>query len=103
MERLLISTSSINWKELTPLLNSPCRVSLSSEANSKIKKSNNLLKTILKSDQKVYGVNTGFGKLSNVSIGSSELKTLQLTLVRSHACGVGKLSLIHISEPTRPY
>ena len=90
MERLLISTSSINWKELTPLLNSPCRVSLSSEANSKIKKSNNLLKTILKSDQKVYGVNTGFGKLSNVSIGSSELKTLQLNLVRSHACGVGK-------------
>ena len=90
MERLLISTSSIGWNKLTPLLNSPCRIRLSAQASSAIKKSNNVLKKILKSDIKVYGVNTGFGKLSNVSIGSSELKDLQLNLVRSHACGVGK-------------
>ena len=90
MERLLISTSSIGWNKLSPLLNSPCRIRLSAQASSAIKKSNNLLRKILKSDIKVYGVNTGFGKLSNVSIGSSELKELQLNLVRSHACGVGK-------------
>jgi histidine ammonia-lyase len=90
MERLFISTSSINWKELSPLLNAACRISLSPDANSTIKTSHNVLKQILKSSQKVYGVNTGFGKLSNVSISSSELKGLQLNLVRSHACGLGK-------------
>ena len=90
MERVIISTSSINWKELSPLLDSPCRIRLSSDANSTIKNSNIVLRNILKSNQKVYGVNTGFGKLSNVSISPLELKELQLNLVRSHACGVGK-------------
>src|SRR5262249_40537428 len=37
----------------------------------------------------VYGINTGFGALSEVSIPSEELRALQLNLVRSHACGVG--------------
>ena len=38
----------------------------------------------------VYGVNTGFGKLSSVSIQKSDIKQLQLNLVRSHASGLGK-------------
>lgn len=37
----------------------------------------------------VYGVNTGFGKLSEVTIASSQLALLQRNLVRSHAAGVG--------------
>ena len=38
----------------------------------------------------VYGVNTGFGKFSEVQISREELATLQVNLVRSHACGVGE-------------
>ncbi|NOT63296.1 MAG: histidine ammonia-lyase [Acidobacteria bacterium] len=37
-----------------------------------------------------YGINTGFGKLSEVVIPHDELRTLQRNLVRSHACGVGE-------------
>ena len=37
----------------------------------------------------VYGINTGFGKLCDVAIPCDELSTLQLNLVRSHACGLG--------------
>ena len=37
----------------------------------------------------VYGVNTGFGKLSEVTIPNDQLATLQRNLVRSHAAGVG--------------
>src|SRR5262245_14450006 len=36
-----------------------------------------------------YGVNTGFGHLSDVHIAPADLVDLQLNLVRSHACGVG--------------
>ena len=43
----------------------------------------------------VYGVNTGFGKLSDVSIDRSDLIQLQLNLVRSHSCGLGE----PLSEP----
>jgi histidine ammonia-lyase len=37
----------------------------------------------------VYGVNTGFGKLSDVAIPRDRLAELQVNLVRSHAAGVG--------------
>lgn len=36
-----------------------------------------------------YGINTGFGKFSRQRIGASELRALQVNLVRSHAAGVG--------------
>ena len=37
-----------------------------------------------------YGVNTGFGYLSQVNIPEEKLNELQLNLIRSHACGVGE-------------
>ncbi|MFO0095245.1 MAG: aromatic amino acid lyase, partial [Gemmatimonadaceae bacterium] len=37
----------------------------------------------------VYGINTGFGKLSEVTIAPDQLTALQRNLVRSHAAGVG--------------
>jgi histidine ammonia-lyase len=42
----------------------------------------------------VYGINTGFGKLSTVRIDAADLATLQKNIVLSHAAGVG--------EPTPP-
>jgi histidine ammonia-lyase len=38
----------------------------------------------------VYGINTGFGKLASVRIGSDDLETLQRNIVLSHAVGVGE-------------
>ncbi|MET0596078.1 MAG: histidine ammonia-lyase, partial [Polyangiaceae bacterium] len=37
----------------------------------------------------VYGINTGFGALSEVHISQNDVRALQRNLVRSHACGVG--------------
>lgn len=37
----------------------------------------------------VYGINTGFGKLSTVRVADCDLTTLQRNLVLSHAAGVG--------------
>lgn len=39
----------------------------------------------------VYGVSTGFGKLSEIAIPRHRLAELQVNLVRSHAAGVGPL------------
>ena len=44
---------------------------------------------VVKSGDTIYGVNTGFGFLSDVPIDSHQLDQLQLNLIRSHACGVG--------------
>ncbi len=37
----------------------------------------------------VYGINTGFGALSETRIGSADVRQLQKNLVRSHSTGVG--------------
>ena len=44
----------------------------------------------LESSKTIYGVNTGFGYLSQVKIPAEKLDQLQLNLIRSHACGVGE-------------
>jgi histidine ammonia-lyase len=43
----------------------------------------------------IYGVSTGFGKLADVHIPPDKLEQLQVNLVRSHSCGVGR----PLSEP----
>ena len=90
MGTVLISNTSLSWSTLDSLFNGTAHYRLSREAKKSILKSHQLLNNLLDSDNKIYGVNTGFGKLSNVSISSEDLKKLQLNLVRSHACGVGK-------------
>jgi histidine ammonia-lyase len=37
----------------------------------------------------IYGINTGFGSLYNVTVGDNDLEKLQENLVKSHACGMG--------------
>ena len=64
-------------------------VALSTEARARVAQSREVVQGILASGKTVYGVNTGFGKLSDVCIESSQLQELQVNLVRSHACGIG--------------
>src|SRR5262245_40878632 len=48
-----------------------------------------VVEDIIAGGNTVYGINTGFGALSDVTIPPEELRQLQLNLVRSHSCGVG--------------
>ncbi len=64
-------------------------------AHARIKASRQVIERITAGDAVVYGVNTGFGKLSEVHIARGDLRQLQLNLVRSHACGIGA----PLSEP----
>jgi histidine ammonia-lyase len=48
------------------------------------------IRDILARHEPVYGVNTGFGKLTSVRIGDDDLARLQRNLVLSHASGVGE-------------
>jgi histidine ammonia-lyase len=65
------------------------RVTISPSTCSRISASREFIEQIVARDAVVYGVNTGFGKLSDVRVPTNELRQLQLNLVRSHACGIG--------------
>jgi len=64
-------------------------VSLSSVARRRVESAREVVERIVAEGRTVYGVNTGFGRLSDVRIERNELRDLQLNLVRSHACGLG--------------
>jgi histidine ammonia-lyase len=64
-------------------------------AHERIHASRRVIEGIVAKGAVVYGVSTGFGKLSDVHVPADELRQLQLNLVRSHACGIGN----PLSEP----
>src|SRR6266540_5446487 len=70
-------------------------VQIAPSARHRILASRKVVEDIISRDALVYGVSTGFGKLSDVRIRPDGLGELQLNLVRSHACGIGDL----LSEP----
>jgi len=64
-------------------------VLLHESAVSGIKKSRAVVESAISEGKVVYGVNTGFGDLADVSINKDDLARLQVNLIRSHSVGVG--------------
>ncbi|HWC53261.1 MAG TPA: aromatic amino acid lyase, partial [Chitinophagaceae bacterium] len=62
---------------------------LSDNAIKKIKTSQQQVATIVQNNKTVYGINTGFGILSNTKISEADTATLQHKLLQSHSVGVG--------------
>jgi len=58
------------------------------DAKERILKARAVVEKVIAEGQTVYGINTGFGKLSSVNIPDEQLTQLQINLLRSHACGV---------------
>ncbi len=90
MGTLLISNSLLSTTDIKKFLVGPGKVRLSPDAENLISNSHKNLMSLIDRGEKIYGVNTGFGLLSQVSIPKDAQKKLQLNLVRSHAAGVGK-------------
>lgn len=66
------------------------QVSVSPATYQRVDESRKVVEQILAEHRVVYGINTGFGRLSDVKISDDDLKILQVNLVRSHSVGVGE-------------
>jgi len=65
-------------------------VRIGDEATRRIAASRSRVEACLSDGQAHYGINTGFGSLSQQRVGRDDLAQLQINLVRSHAAGVGE-------------
>src|SRR5688572_22455983 len=65
--------------------------SLAPSARQRALESRRHVEAIVERNAVAYGVTTGFGKLSDISIPPARLAELQVNLLRSHASGVGAL------------
>jgi histidine ammonia-lyase len=89
MDPLLIDGESLTIENVREVAFDRRRVALHPNAAKKMAASRSVVDTIVKENRAVYGVSTGFGKLSDVHIGREEITQLQHNLVRSHASGIG--------------
>mgnify|MGYP000898203607 CR=1 FL=1 len=65
------------------------KVSIAESSMKLVKKARRFVEEVVEQEKPVYGINTGFGKLSDTPIPKEDVSKLQENLLMSHACGVG--------------
>ncbi len=86
---ILIDGDSLTIDEAYAVAVDRLRVGLAPKARERMLRTRAVVDDIVARNAPVYGVTTGFGKLSEVAIPRDRLAELQVNLVRSHASGVG--------------
>ena len=89
MDTVVIDGKNLHLNDLVLVARQNCKVALSEAAKASIKKSREYVDRLVKEGRIVYGITTGFGEFSKVSIEQNQTVLLQKNLIVSHACGVG--------------
>lgn len=91
MDCFHITLKNHTLEDLELLFRDECKIQLSDEVKERIIKCRNYLDNKMKSQKEpIYGINTGFGSLCNVTVSNDQLSQLQRNLVVSHSCGMGE-------------
>ncbi|MDZ5473515.1 histidine ammonia-lyase [Bacillus sp. 31A1R] len=88
---VILTGNTLTLEEVRRVVFDKEEVSISQESIDRVNKSHEAVQRIVKEKRVIYGINTGFGKFSDVLIDEEHVEELQLNLIRSHACGVGEL------------
>ena len=89
MSAIQIDGEHLDFALLYRVVFDGAKVELAPPARERMLASRAVIERLIASEQAVYGVNTGFGKMASVRISREQIGELQVNLVRSHACGVG--------------
>lgn len=89
MKTIFIDGEKLTLEDVEEVAVKGTQVRISPSAKAKIAKCRKYVDKILESGEKVYGINTGFGKLCQMIIDKDDIEKLQENLIRSHAVGFG--------------
>lgn len=85
-----LNGNTLTLSEVKRVLFEGVKAAASVESMLRVKSSHEAVRRIVSEEKVIYGINTGFGKFSDVRIDQGDVEDLQLNLIRSHACGVGE-------------
>lgn len=86
-----LGSDQLTWQTLVALASKPNpTLEVTKETWQRAESYRKIVESAIKEGRTIYGINTGFGFLSDVRIESDKLQALQYNLIRSHACGVGE-------------
>ncbi len=90
MCKVYVDGENLTIEDVVRVARENVEVTIPEEAKKRVRRSREILEKLVREDHVIYGVNTGFGALSNVRISPQEIRQLQSNLIRSHSSGVGK-------------
>ncbi|NWG02348.1 MAG: histidine ammonia-lyase [Syntrophaceae bacterium] len=89
MRFVIIDGRNLTLEQVLEVAERRAQVKLSPSVEKKVRRSRDFIEKALDRGEKIYGVTTGFGLLSDQLIDHSEIEDLQKNLIRSHSVGVG--------------
>ncbi|OPL08621.1 MAG: histidine ammonia-lyase [delta proteobacterium ML8_F1] len=89
MQTIYIDGDNLTIDEVVKVSREMYGVALTEEAKRKIIQSRKRVENFLQKGRAIYGINTGFGKFSDVSIPPDQIEALQHNLIVADAVGVG--------------
>ena len=86
-----LGTGRLSLKDLRAIAREAPTLGLDPDCMPRLEHSHQAVQRILASGRPAYGINTGFGRLSQTRIPDGELEELQRNIVLSHAAGTGPM------------
>lgn len=96
MEKIIIDGKSLTLDDFIAVTRDHAKVELSAEAINAMQKSRDLVEHYVENEVVRYGITTGFGSLSEVTINKKDTSKLQENLIITHAVSVGEPFAIEI-------
>ncbi|HLX11219.1 MAG TPA: aromatic amino acid ammonia-lyase, partial [Bacteroidota bacterium] len=89
MKSLILDGNSLTIDDVSYASGHPVPVSFSPASRKRMLASRRVVDEWVRKGEIVYGVTTGFGEFSNVTIDSADIEKLQENLIMSHSAGAG--------------
>jgi histidine ammonia-lyase len=89
MKTLVLNGNQLTLEDAVSVVRNGSAVKISSEAKAKVKAARRHIDAAVREKKVIYGVTTGFGAFSDVTISRVQGKQLQKNILMSHAAGVG--------------
>jgi len=91
MKEIILGVDGMSLEALVAIAREGARVRLTKEAETRIVKARKLVEKWVEDGRTIYGITTGFGALSDVTISKEDTRRLQENIILSHSAGVGSL------------
>ncbi|NOX35047.1 MAG: histidine ammonia-lyase [Deltaproteobacteria bacterium] len=88
-DQIVLNGEDFCLKDLVQIARNNAGIKISAGSESRINKARELIARWVKNGERIYGVTTGFGALSDVTISYEDTKKLQKKILFSHAAGIG--------------
>jgi len=91
MKEILLGMDGMSLEDLVAIAREGSTVRLTKESEGRIINARKMIEKWVKEERVIYGVTTGFGALSDVTISKEDTQRLQENILMSHAAGVGDI------------